>query len=137
MLRLPGEYFGRFKVTKFIFQPQLMASNYNTKMRLSSPEFDSILTLKTKSFRHSAVVWLRTNQAHTFVARTSVHDECWRTRFKPTSSCLKNRSFCLEAAPGPYKWVSVLIWAGWPLTASTKQAWAGLPMPSYVQWPGL
>ena len=42
--------FGRFKVTKFIFQPQLMASNYNTKMRLSSPEFDSILTLKQNRF---------------------------------------------------------------------------------------
>ncbi len=42
--------FGRIKVTKFIFQPQLMASNYNTKMRLSSPEFDSILTLKQNRF---------------------------------------------------------------------------------------
>lgn len=42
--------FTRFKVRKFIFQPQLMASNYNTKMRLSSPEFDSILTLKQNRF---------------------------------------------------------------------------------------
>lgn len=42
--------FTRFKVRKFVFQPQLMASNYNTKMRLSSPEFDSILTLKQNRF---------------------------------------------------------------------------------------
>jgi hypothetical protein len=42
--------FTRIKISKFIFQPQLMASNYNTKMRLSSPEFDSILTLKQNRF---------------------------------------------------------------------------------------
>ncbi|MFT5725222.1 MAG: hypothetical protein ACI9JN_002346 [Bacteroidia bacterium] len=42
--------FARFKFTKFVFQPQLMASNYNTKMRLSAPAFDSILTLKQNRF---------------------------------------------------------------------------------------
>ncbi len=42
--------FARFKVTKFIFQPGLLASNYNTRMRLSSPEFDSIFTLKQNRF---------------------------------------------------------------------------------------
>ena len=42
--------FMRFEVMKFGFQPQILASNYNTKMRLSSPEFDSILTLKQNRF---------------------------------------------------------------------------------------
>ena len=43
-------FFGRAKLGKFIIQPQLMASNYNTKMRLSSPEYDSILSLRQNRF---------------------------------------------------------------------------------------
>lgn len=42
--------FARLKFTKIIFQPQIMASNYNTKMRLSSPEYDSILTFQQNRF---------------------------------------------------------------------------------------
>lgn len=42
--------FARFEVAKIVFQPQILASNYNTKMRLSSPNFDSILTLKQNRF---------------------------------------------------------------------------------------
>ncbi|MBO6518170.1 MAG: outer membrane beta-barrel protein [Bacteroidia bacterium] len=42
--------FTRFEFGKIVFQPQILASNYNTKMRLSAPEFDSILTLKQNRF---------------------------------------------------------------------------------------
>lgn len=42
--------FMRFEVRKIVFQPQILASNYNTKMRLTSPEWDSILTLKQNRF---------------------------------------------------------------------------------------
>lgn len=42
--------FARFRFAKIVFQPQILASNYNTKMRLSSPNFDSILTLQQNRF---------------------------------------------------------------------------------------
>ncbi|MCB9261529.1 MAG: outer membrane beta-barrel protein [Flavobacteriales bacterium] len=47
---VPWGIFTRFKVSKVVFQPEVLASNYKTKMKLSSPNYDSILTLKQNRF---------------------------------------------------------------------------------------
>ncbi|MFT5156558.1 MAG: hypothetical protein ACI83I_001106 [Bacteroidia bacterium] len=42
--------FTRLKVLNYFFQPEIMASSQNTRMKLSSADFDSFLTLKQNRF---------------------------------------------------------------------------------------